>query len=140
MRIGESVVDRLQGVEHVAPGRNGEIVEAGDLLPVNVDCRPVAFQMDDDLDPVAELLTHTAVFESGIHVRQVTFGSGYSQVDHAAALKGRFPQHIVGALLPLYFKARSRVERVILKVLTISIRTVVGNKICFVAILFQFFL
>ena len=38
MRIGESVVDRLQGVEHVAPGRNGEIVEAGDLLPVNVDC------------------------------------------------------------------------------------------------------
>ena len=78
MRIGESVVDRLQGVEHVAPGRNGEIVEAGDLLPVNVDCRPVAFQMDDDLDPVAELLTHTAVFESGIHVRQVTFGSGYS--------------------------------------------------------------
>ena len=30
--------------------------------------------MDDDLDPVAELLTHTAVFESGIHVRQVTFG------------------------------------------------------------------
>ena len=95
MRIGESVVDRLQGVEHVAPGRNGEIVEAGDLLPVNVDCRPVAFQMDDDLDPVAELLMHTAVFESGIHVRQVTFGSGYSQVDHAAALKGRFPQHIV---------------------------------------------
>ena len=95
MRIGESVVDRLQGVEHVAPGRNGEIVEAGDLLPVNVDCRPVAFQMDDDLDPVAELLTHTAVLESGIHVRQVTFGSGYSQVDHAAALKGRFPQHIV---------------------------------------------
>lgn len=95
MRIGESVVDRLQGVEHVAPGRNGEIVEAGDLLPVNVDCRPVAFQMDDDLDPVAELLTHIAVFESGIHVRQVTFGSGYSQVDHAAALKGRFPQHIV---------------------------------------------
>ena len=95
MRIGESVVDRLQGVEHVAPGRNGEIVEAGDLLPVNVDCRPVAFQMDDDLDPVAELLTQTAVFESGIHVRQVTFGSGYSQVDHAAALKGRFPQHIV---------------------------------------------
>ena len=64
MRIGESVVDRLQEVEHVAPGRNGEIVEAGDLLPVNVDCRPVAFQMDDDLDPVAELLTHTAVFES----------------------------------------------------------------------------
>ena len=95
MRIGESVVDRLQGVEHVAPGRNGEIVEAGDLLPVNVDCRPVAFQMDDDLDPVAELLTQTAVVESGIHVRQVTFGSGYSQVDHAAALKGRFPQHIV---------------------------------------------
>lgn len=95
MRIGESVVDRLQGVEHVAPGRNGEIVEAGDLLPVNVDCRPVAFQMDDDLDPAAEPLAHTAVFESGIHVRQVTFGSGYSQVDHAAALKGRFPQHIV---------------------------------------------
>lgn len=95
MRIGESVVDRLQGVEHVAPGRNGEIVEAGDPLPVDVDCRPVAFQMDDNLDPVAELLTHTAVFESGIHVRQVTFGSGYSQVDHTAALKGRFPQHIV---------------------------------------------
>ena len=95
MRIGESVVDRLQGVEHVAPGRNGEIVEAGDLLPVNVDCRPVAFQMDADHVPVAEHLTHTADFESGIHVRQVTFGSGYSQVDHAAALKGRFPQHIV---------------------------------------------
>ena len=95
MRIGESVVDRLQGVEHVAPGRNGEIVEAGDLLPVNVDCRPVAFQMDDNLDPAAEPLAHAAVFESGIHVRQVTFGSGYSQVDHTAALKGRFPQHIV---------------------------------------------
>ena len=95
MRIGESVVDRLQGVEHVAPGRNGEIVEAGDLLPVDVDCSPVAFQMDDDLDPAAEPLAHTAVFESGIHIRQVTFGCGYSQVDHAAALEGRFPQHIV---------------------------------------------
>ena len=48
MRIGESVVDRLQGVEHVAPGRNGEIVEAGDLLPVNVDCRPFGKQPDDN--------------------------------------------------------------------------------------------
>ena len=51
--------------------------------------------MDDDLDPAAEPLAHTAVFESGIHIRQVTFGCGYSQVDHAAALEGRFPQHIV---------------------------------------------
>lgn len=33
-----------------------------------------------------------------------------------------------------YFNARSRVERVILKVRTISIRTDVGNKICRVMI------
>lgn len=108
MRIGESVIDRLQGVEHVAPGRNGEIVEAGDILPVDVDCRPVAFQMDDDLDPAAEPLAHAAVFESGIHVRQITFGSGYSQVDHAAALEGRFPQHIVARAVP--FVLQSPVE------------------------------
>ena len=100
MRVGESVVDRLQGVKHVAPGRNGKIIEAGDFLPVDVDCRPVAFQMDDDLDPAAEPLAHAAVFESGIHVRQVAFWGGYSQVDHAAALEGRFPQHIVARAVP----------------------------------------
>ena len=48
--------------------------------------------------------------------------------------KAAFRSILSRALFPLYFKARSRVERVILKVLTISIRTDVGNKICRVMI------